>query len=96
MGQHPAMPLTKTSAHKVMNAPVSRIDLAQAKLEPGSEPERTSAVIVGDVFFLLDLAAHKISRYAPLVPHAQFALQPTVENSVTVPVGLRSKDPSNA
>ena len=29
-----------TSAHKVMNAPVSRIDLAQAKLEPGSEPGR--------------------------------------------------------
>ena len=26
----------------------------------------------------------------------QFALQPTVENLVTVPVGLRSKDPSNA
>ena len=30
--------LQAMSAHKVMNAPVSRIDLAQAELEPGSEP----------------------------------------------------------
>jgi hypothetical protein len=28
------------SAHKVMSAPVSRIDLIRAELEPGSEPTR--------------------------------------------------------
>lgn len=69
--------------------------LRAAVLEPGSEPERTCAVIAADVFSLFDIAAYKISRNAPLVPHAQFALQPTVENLVTVPVGSRSKDPSN-
>ena len=30
--------LQATSAHKVMNTPVSRIDLTRAELEPGSEP----------------------------------------------------------
>jgi hypothetical protein len=70
--------------------------LSALVLEPGSERKRSSAVIAADVFSLLDIAALKISAYSPLVPHAQFALQPTVENSLTVPVGLRPKDPSNA
>src|ERR1700674_1505287 len=69
--------------------------LSAVVLEPGSEPERSFAVIAADAFSLLDIAALKISRYSPHVAHAQFARQPTVENPVTVPVGLRSKAPSS-
>jgi len=49
--------------------------LPAAVLEPNSETERTCAVIAADVLSLFDIAAYKISRNAPLVPHAPFALQ---------------------
>jgi hypothetical protein len=39
-------------------------------LEPGFEPERTSAVIATDVFALFDSNAHRTCCKAMLTPHA--------------------------